>query len=142
MKTLLILPVILWVSLSWAQTSDFTKKTKDIIKAVDIGSFETEKAYMDMLKTACDRSSCNTLETIKIQEAGKHIVLCNMPYLKSNGLKNEHAQSICDHKQPVFGCDSHSTPLLRKMCYSANNYSLSLWEQKEKKLHNRIPASQ
>ena len=108
--------MILWVSVSFAGSADFTKKTIGIIKAVDIGSFETEKEYMEMLKTSCDRSSCTTLETIKIQEAGKHIVLCNIPYLKSNGLKNEDVQSICEHKQPVFGCDSHATPLLRKMC--------------------------
>ena len=143
MKTLTLLFTLLSLSICQAnsKSNGFTKKTKDIILAVEVGRFETEKDYIKMLEVSCKRSQCSTLESIKVKEAGKHIVLCNMNYLAHNKLKNTDATNICGHKQPIFGCDSNSTPLLRKMCYSSNNFSLSLWKKKEFKIKNRLPAS-
>ncbi|MCJ8275846.1 MAG: hypothetical protein HRT44_12320 [Bdellovibrionales bacterium] len=143
MKTLILSFAVLFSISSFAQTPhSFSQKTKDIVKAVDVGSFSTEKEYIKMLNTSCKRSQCSSLESIKIKEAGQNIVLCNMNYLKRNNLKNSDATNICNHKQPIFGCDSNATPLLRKMCYSANKYSLSLWKKKEFKIKKRFPASQ
>lgn len=120
----------------------YTKKIKRIVNAVNIGDFSKESDYMKMLQTACQRNKCNGIETQTIRSVGHQIVHCKITHLKAHGIENPDAVSICNSKNAMIGCDSLSTPLLRKMCYTGNNYSLQVLRQKETKMQRRMPASQ
>ena len=119
----------------------YTAKIKRVVNAVNIGDFTTDSQYYSMLKTACERNKCTNLEKQTIQSVGKQLVACQIKHLKSHGIENPDATNICGAKQAIFGCDSLASPLLRKMCYSGNKYSLNTLQQKERKIKSRAPAS-
>lgn len=154
MKTLAIVPLFVLLSNSAFagesqkpvvdhHNSIYTMKIKRIVNAIDLGNFPTEEKYLGMLKTACERNSCSAIEKQTVQSVGQQIVNCQIKHLKSHNIENSDATTICQSKQAMLGCDSLATSLLRKMCYTGNRYSLSVWKQKEKKTYkNRMPASQ
>ena len=119
----------------------YTTKVKRIVNALNVGDYETQKSYMDMLATACKRNSCTAPENKGIEIVGKEIVMCRLKHLKAHGIVNSDAVAICENPQAQFACDSIATPLLRKMCYTGNNYSLAELQRREKKMKNRMPAS-
>ena len=134
------------VNLNYAQSEDshnsiYTQKIKRVVNAVDIGDFNTESGFIDVLKTACERNKCSTLETQTIQSIGQQMVFCRVTHLKAHGIDNPSATTLCNSKQAMYGCDSLATPLFRKMCYTGNNYNLKVWQQKESKYKSRMPAS-
>ncbi len=122
-------------------TTIYTAKIKTLVKAINIGQFENEKDYQEMLKVACERNKCNSAEMEAIKIIGREFVHCQLSHLKSHGVQNSDAVNICESKQAIFACDSLATPLLRKMCYHSNNYSLQVLQEKESKMNNRSPAS-
>ncbi|MCB0378909.1 MAG: hypothetical protein KDD33_10485 [Bdellovibrionales bacterium] len=124
------------------QQPGVTAKVKSILQAVSIVNFQTERQYMDMLSTSCKNSKCNPSESAKLVELGRQLVACNQDYLKKHGVQNGDAETLCQSKQPIFNCDSKANSLMRKMCYSANGYSLKVWAQKEQSFKKRMPASQ
>lgn len=121
--------------------SIYTAKVKRIVKAINIGDHSTEMEYLDMLALSCQRNKCDSTETETVQMVGKQIINCQISHLKSHQVENQDATNICISKNAMLGCDSLATPLLRKMCYTGNNYSLKTYDQKEKKIKNRLPAS-
>ncbi len=126
-----------------SHNSIYTPKIKRIVNAMNIGEFSTDTEYFAMLKTACDRNKCSSLETQTIQSVGQQIVFCQIKHLKAHGIENPDATSICKSSQAMLGCDTLATSLLRKMCYTGNQYSLKTWQEKElrNKARNRMPAS-
>lgn len=125
-----------------SHTSIYTTKLIRIVNAMNVGNFETESSYRDMLKTACKRNQCNSQEKQTIQMMAREIVHCRVEHLKSHGIENSDATNICTSKQAMLGCDSLATPLLRKMCYTGNGYNVQVLRMKEAKLKKRLPASQ
>lgn len=149
-KTLLMTTIIFVLTSSFANDSQkiedthnsiYTMKIKRIVNAINLGNFSTDKKYFDVLEVACERNKCSDLEKQTILSVGQQLVNCQVKHLKSHQIENADANSICESKQAIFGCDSLSTSLLRRMCYTGNNYDLALWETKEKKLKSRLPAS-
>jgi hypothetical protein len=120
----------------------YTKKIKRIVNAVNVGDFSKESEYMEMLQTACQRNRCNNIETQTIRSVGHQIVHCKITHLEAHGIKNPDAISICNSKNAMIGCDTLATPLLRKMCYTGNSYSLRVLRQKEAQMKSRMPASE
>lgn len=154
MKILFITPIVIILSLqtSFAKkpvkkglkdshSTIYTEKIKRVVNAIDIGNFTTDKSYLKMLATACKRNQCSPLETQTIQSVGEQIIHCKIKHLKAHGIENPDANSICESTQAMYGCDSLPSQILRKMCYTGNNYSLSVWKQKERKFKSRMPAS-
>jgi len=124
-----------------SHSSIYTKKLIQIVSAINVGEFSTERNYQAMLKTACERSRCNSQEKQTIQLMGQEITNCKIKHLKSHGIENSDARNICESKQALLGCDTLATPLLRKMCYTGNKYNLQVLKLKELKLKKRQPAS-
>lgn len=145
MKTLAITTVLFvfgFTLSSQAAPPAVSQKVIQLVEAIPVGNFSTERAYLEMLGTSCKNSRCNSIDSKKIIEVGRNIASCNKRYLSGNKIKNSDIENICNHKQPIFGCDSNATPLLRKMCYGSNGYSFKVWAQKEKRFkRNRMPAS-
>jgi hypothetical protein len=129
-------------SLEDSHTTIYTENIIRIVNALDVGSFQTEKDYFKMLITACERNNCSTLEKQNIQLVGEQIINCQIKHLKSHKIANTDAKNICESKQALLGCDTLVTPLLRKMCYTGNQYDLNALIEKEKRMKNRLPASQ
>ncbi len=119
----------------------YTKKIKTLVKAINIGQFKTEEDYQNMLTVACERNQCSSGEREAIKIIGQEFVQCRLTHLKSHGVFNSDAINICDSKQAIFACDSLQTPLLRKMCYHSNKYSIQVLKEKESKIQKRQPAS-
>lgn len=125
------------------QIRSISPKVVRILNAVNLGSFPSESKLLSQLSTSCKNNSCNTLELSQIQEMGLRLVHCQLPYLKSKGIINGDAQFLCRPKQAVLTCDTLSTPLMRKMCYTGNRHSLKTLTQKEARFQQkRLPASQ
>ncbi len=149
MKNALLFSITIFVSslgftkdsINDKHTSIYTDKLVRIVNAMNLGRFDSEDQYFSMLKTACQRNQCSPLEHETITNIGQQIVGCQIKHLKAHGIINQDATSICESKQAIFGCDSLATSLLRKMCYSGNNYSMKVWRTKEMKLQRRLPAS-
>lgn len=132
-------------SLTYANESHdsiYTQKIKRIVNAIDLGDLNLESDLIARLKTSCERNQCSPLEIQTIQNVGQQLILCRVKHLKAHGIINQSAITLCNSKQVILGCDTLATPLFRKMCYSGNNYSLSLWKQKEAKFKSRRPASE
>ncbi len=121
----------------------YTAKIIRIVNALNVGEFDSDDQYFKMLNTACKRNKCTSLETQTVQSVGQQIVYCQIKHLKSHGIENSDATALCESKQAIFGCDSLPKPLLRKMCYTGNKYSLKTWQEKEIRLRSkkRMPAS-
>ncbi len=147
MKTLIINFLLLTIGYTaYADQSDahntiYTKKIKRIINAINVGDFLSEEEYLKMLQTACKRNACNSVEKETVIDVGQQIIHCKIEHLKVHGIENADAISICNSTNAMIGCDSLATPLLRKMCYTGNNYSLQVLKNKEYRLLNRVPAS-
>lgn len=154
MKTLLFLcfttlclsPIFAKQSIDESPTADrhstiYTAKLVAIVNALNVGSFNTETAYQRQLSTACQRNQCSSLEKQTIKSIGQQIVHCKLKHLKSHKIVNSDANVICGSEQAMLGCDSLATPLLRKMCYTGNRYSLKALKLKERNMKKRLPAS-
>ncbi len=126
-----------------SHNSIYTEKIKRIVNAVNIGDFSTDNDYFSMLQTACERNKCSVQESKTIQSVGQQIVYCQIKHLKAHAIENSDATYICQSKQAILGCDSLSTSLLRKMCYTGNRYSLKTWQEMELRIGSkkRMPAS-
>jgi hypothetical protein len=122
-------------------SSIYTKKIVQIVNAMNVGDFSTEQDFQSMLQTACERNQCNSTEKKSIQLLGQEVIHCKIKHLKSHGIQNADARSICESKQSMLGCDTLATPLLRKMCYTGNSYNTQVLKMKEVKMKNRQPAS-
>lgn len=118
-----------------------TEKLQRIVGAVDLSAQPTEEAFLKMLETACENNSCSVDENKDLQRVGQKIVLCKTESLAAEGYNNKDISTMCASQQPMFACDSLPNALLRKMCYSGNNYSLQTWKDKESKMKSRTPAS-
>lgn len=119
----------------------YTKKVMRIVNALNVGDYKTQNEYVDMLSTACKRNQCSSAEVQGVQIVGQEIVLCRLKHLKAHGISNPDANAICGTSQAKLACDTIATPLLRKMCYTGNNYNLAELQKKESKMKNRMPAS-
>ncbi len=125
------------------QNQSISPKVVRILNAVNLGSFPSESELLSQLTTSCQNNSCNTLEFSQVNELGLRLVHCQLDYLKSKGITNGDAQFLCRPKQAILTCDTLSTPLMRKMCYTANQHSLKTLTQKESRFQQkRLPASQ
>ena len=121
----------------------YTSKIKRIVNALNVGNFSTEKDFINQLIIACETNKCSTLETQTIQSVGQQIALCHIRHLKAHNIENSDATNLCNSQQVMLGCDTLATPLMRKMCYTGNKYSLKIWQEKELKIKSRkrMPAS-
>lgn len=119
----------------------YTEKIKNIVRAIPIAPYEKEADLYQMLKKACTRNNCNSLEAKTILRVGRQLVSCKVKHLSVHGITNSDASNICESKHSIYACDSLSTPLLRKMCYSSNRFSLQVLREKEKRILNRQPTS-
>ena len=124
-----------------AHTTIYTAKLIAIVNALNVGQFDSEKAYQEQLKVACDRNRCTKLEQQTIQSIGHQIINCKLTHLKAHGIINSDANNLCQADQAILGCDSLPNSLLRKMCYTSNKYSLQTLKVKEQRLSKRRPAS-
>ncbi len=119
----------------------YTQKVKRIVNALNVGDFQTQESYFEMLDTACDRNQCNPAEKEGIRIVGREIVFCRLKHLKAHGISNPDANSLCTTPQAQLGCNTLPSPLLRKMCYTGNKYKLSELMKVEIHLNKRLPAS-
>lgn len=119
----------------------YTTKVQRITSAINVGDFSSQDSYIKMLDTACQRNHCSPSELEGVRIVGEEIVLCRLTHLKAHGISNPDATSICETSQTQLACDTLATPLLRKMCYTGNNFSLADLIKKERQLKQRLPAS-
>lgn len=121
----------------------YTSKVRTLVEALSLLHFQTDTEYLTALKTSCERSQCNDIEKKGILLAGEEVIRCQITHLKSHSILNKDAVMICEFPQPILACDSLRTPLLRKMCYHGNNYSLQALQNKENhfKKSSRLPAN-
>ena len=151
MKQITLITALLFASFSLSAQSGkeikdshstiYTQKVKRIVNAINVGDYENQKDYAQMLKTACQRNNCSAAEKQGIKIIGEEIVHCRLTHLKAHGIDNSDARALCDNKQSALGCDTLANSLLRKMCYTGNKYSLSELQRKEANLKKRAPAS-
>ena len=142
--TFLLCPLSLMAQTSHNHSSTiYTQKVVRIVNAQNVGDFATERDYLIHLQKACGHNSCNPVERKAVDIVGREIVACKLKHLKSHNIVNSDANNICGAKQVMLACDTLATPLLRRMCYIGNGYSLAIHMQKEKMIQNkkRMPAS-
>jgi len=146
MKCLLPIFAILACASSLAfdkQQQSLSPKVIRILNALSLGGFPSESDLLLQLSTSCQNNTCNKQELSQIQEMGLRLVHCQLPYLKAKGIVNKDAQFLCRPQQAVLTCDTLSTPLMRKMCYTGNQHNLKILTQKEARFRQkRLPASQ
>jgi hypothetical protein len=125
------------------QPTIYTEKVKRIANAISVGIFNNDDEFYAMLKTACERNNCSLTERQTLQNVGQQMVFCHINHLKAHGIVNSDATYLCESKQSILGCDTLATPLLRKMCYTGNQYSIKTFQEKEIRLRSkrRTPAS-
>ena len=147
MKTALLkslVVAILFCQPLFAQGSSLaSKKLQRILNAMSFSELTTEADLIKQVKVACQNSQCSAAEQSQAQALAAKMSHCQLPQLKTAGVDNRDLSYLCRTQQAMLGCDSLVTPLMRKMCYSANGYSLQTLAVKENSIlkGSRQPAS-